>query len=135
MLDKILEVGIITPINHSEVKCCGATTLAKKVHKGTGLHIEELQHHVNDECVAAGIPSAFKDLPPKHFEWPDTAPTETQTKWCVCQDFAELNKVTKVPPMPQGDIWAKQQHLSGIDNTFDFAVGFYACKIGPEDQP
>ena len=44
VLDKILEAGIIAPINHSEVKCCGATTLAKKAHEGTGLNIEELQH-------------------------------------------------------------------------------------------
>ena len=133
----MLEAGIIAPINHSEVKCCGAITLAKKAHKSTGLNTEELQHQVNDECVAAGILSAFTDLPPTHFEQPDTIPMETQTKWCVCQDFTELNKVTKVPPMPQGDILAKQQCLSGHQwvNTFDFAAGFYACEIGPEDQP
>jgi hypothetical protein len=39
--------------------------------------------------------------------------------------------------MPLGDIQAKQQCLSGHQwvNIFDFAAGFYACKIGPEDQP
>jgi hypothetical protein len=39
--------------------------------------------------------------------------------------------------MPQGDIRAKQQRLSGHRwvNTFDFAAGFYACEISPEDQP
>jgi hypothetical protein len=137
VLDKMLEAGIIAPIDHNDVKCCGATTLAKKVHEGNGLTIEELQHRVNDECVMAGIPSAFKDLPPRDFEQRDTVQRETQTKWRVCQDFAELNKVTKVPPMPQGDIRAKQQRLSGHRwiNTFDFAAGFYACEIGPEDQP
>ena len=109
----MLEAGIITPINHSEVKCCGATALAKKAHKGTGLTIEELQHRVNDECVTAGIPSAFNGLPHKSPQQQDTAPEEAQTKWWVCQNFAELNKVTQVPPMPQGDIRAKQQHLSG----------------------
>jgi hypothetical protein len=67
VLDKMLEAGIIAPINHSKVKCCGATTLAKKAHEGTGLHIEELQHQVNNECVTTGIPTAFKDLPPKTF--------------------------------------------------------------------
>jgi hypothetical protein len=77
----MLEAGIIAPINHSEVKCCGATTLAKKAHEGTGLNIEELQHRVNDECVTAGIPSAFKDLRPKTFKQPDTVPEEAQTKW------------------------------------------------------
>jgi hypothetical protein len=104
VLDKMLEAGIIVPINHSEVKCCGATTLAKKAHEGTGLNIEELQHQVKNECITAGIPLAFKDLPPKTPSQPNTVPENTQTKWWVCQDFAELNKVTQVPPMPQGDI-------------------------------
>src|SRR5882757_6973151 len=109
ILDKMLEAGIIAPIDHNDVKCCGATTLAKKAHEGNGRTIEELQHRVNDECTMAGIPSAFKDLAPRDFEQHNTAQTEIQTKWRVCQDFAELNKVTKVPPMPQGDIRAKQQ--------------------------
>jgi len=34
-------------------------------------------------------------------------------KWRVMQNFAELNKVTQVPPLYQGDIQAKQQWLSG----------------------
>jgi hypothetical protein len=111
--------------------------LSEKAHEGTGLNIEELQHRVNNECITAGIPPAFEDLPPKTPSQPNTAPEHTQTKWWMCQDFAELNKVTQVPPMPQGDIQAKQQHLSRHRwvNIFDFAAGFYACKIGPEDQP
>ena len=42
----------------------------------------------------------------------------------------------KVPPMPQGDIRRKQQNLSGHRwvTVFDFASGFYACEIDPEDQ-
>ncbi|KAF9540438.1 hypothetical protein CPC08DRAFT_650889, partial [Agrocybe pediades] len=32
VLDKMLEAEIIRPISHREVKCCGATTLAKKAH-------------------------------------------------------------------------------------------------------
>jgi hypothetical protein len=39
--------------------------------------------------------------------------------------------------MPQGDIRLKQQNLSGHRwiTVFDFANGFYACEIKPEDQP
>ncbi|KAF8221482.1 hypothetical protein L208DRAFT_1531951 [Tricholoma matsutake] len=81
VLNKMLEAGIIAPISHSAVKCCGATTLAKKAHEGIGLNLEELQHRVNDECITARIPSAFKNLPPRNSEWPDTVPEETQTKW------------------------------------------------------
>ena len=44
VLDKMLDAGIIALIDHKDVKCCSATTLAKKAHKGEGLSIEELQH-------------------------------------------------------------------------------------------
>ncbi|KAJ6526708.1 hypothetical protein B0H19DRAFT_1335361, partial [Mycena capillaripes] len=31
-IDKMLHADIIAPIDHRDVKCCGATTLAKKAH-------------------------------------------------------------------------------------------------------
>ena len=137
VIDKMLTAGIIRPIAHQDVKCCGATTLAKKAHEGNGLTLNILRHRVNDECVAAGFPSAFEDLLPIEETDLDLNPPVAQNKWRVCQDFAELNKVTKVPPMPQGDIKLKQQNLSGHRwiTVFDFANGFYACEIKPEDQP
>jgi len=138
VIEKMLEADIIEPIAYQDVKCCGATTLAKKAHEGGGLTLEELQHRVNDQCIAAGFPSAFENLPPRNnLHEQTTTPPKEQNKWRVCQDFAELNKVTQVPPMPQGDIPAKQQKLSGHRwvNVFDFANGFYACEIKPEDRP
>jgi hypothetical protein len=113
-------------------------TLAKKAHTGEGLTIEELQHRVNDECIAHGFPSALDSLPPR--ESPQShqdATTKQETKWRVCQEFNDPNKVTEVPPMPQGDIRLKQQRLSGHRwlNMFDFAPGFYACAITEADQP
>jgi hypothetical protein len=97
VLNKMLDAGIIALIDHKDVKSCGATTLAKKAHDGGGLNIDELQHRVNDECITAGI-EGFKDLPPWNHEQKNTDKMEAQTKWRVCQDFAELNKMTKVPP-------------------------------------
>ena len=137
VLDKMLSAGIVRPIAHQDVKCCGATTLAKKAHEGSGHTLNTLKHQVNDECVAAGFPSAFEGLPPREEPEGEPEPAPPQTKWRVCQDFAELNHVTKVPPMPQGDIRLKQQNLSGHRwiTVFDFANGFYACEIKPEDQP
>jgi hypothetical protein len=137
MLDKMLTAGIIWLIAHQDVKCCGATKLAKKAHEGGGLSLNTLKHRVNDECIAAGFPPAFQELPPRDDTIPDPNPPPAQNKWRVCQDFAELNQVTKVPPMPQGDIRLKQQNLSGHRwiTVFDFANGFYACKIKPENQP
>ena len=137
VIDKMLTAGIIRPIAHQDVKCCGATTLAKKAHEGGGSTLNTLKHRVNDECISAGFPSAFEDLPPVEEAEKEPVPPLTQNKWRVCQDFAELNQVTKVPPMPQGDIRRKQQNLSGHRwiTVFDFANGFYACEIKPEDQP
>ncbi|CAA7271056.1 unnamed protein product [Cyclocybe aegerita] len=140
VIDKMLEADIIQPIPHRDVKCCGATTLAKKAHEGAGLTLEELQHRVNDNCTEAGFAPAFEHLlPPQPVQSDNpsesTVNSSPNQKWCVCQDFAELNNVTKVPPMPQGDIRMKQQRLSGHRwvTTFDFASGFYARAI-PEDQ-
>ena len=107
VIDKMLTAGIIRPIDHQDVKCCGATTLAKKAHEGGGSTLDSLKHRVNDECITAGFPSAFEDLPPVEEGDGNPAPQPTQNKWQVCQDFAELNNVTKVPPMPQGDIRRK----------------------------
>lgn len=138
VIDTMLEADVIESIDFQDVKCCGMTTLAQKAHDGGGLTIEELQHRVNDECIKHGIPEEF-DLPPRPpqrgHDTPET--TATKQKWRVCQDFAELNRVTKVPPMPQGDIRSKQQKLAGHRwvSVFDFANGFYACEIRPEDRP
>ena len=132
----MLAADIIRPIAHQDVKCCGATTLAKKAHKGEGLTLDTLKHRINDECIAAGYPSVFEHLPPKEKTNPDPKLFSAQNKWWVCQDFAELNQVSKVPPMPQGDIHLKQQNLSGHRwiTVFDIANGFYACEVEPKDQ-
>ena len=133
----MLAAGIVRPIDHQDVKCCGATTLAKKAHEGSGRSLNTLKHQVNNECIAAGFPPAHLDLPPMEEVEQNLDTSSTQNKWRVCQDFAELNKVTQVPPMPQGDIRRKQQNLCGHRwiTVFDFANGFYACEIKPEDQP
>lgn len=139
VINKMLEADIIRPIAHQDVKCCAATTLAKKTHEGNSgdITLDTLKHRLNDECIAAGFPSAFEHLPPKDETYFNAKEPSMQNKWRVCQDFAELNQVTKVPPMPQGDIRLKQQNLSGHRwiTVIDFANGFYACEVDPEDQP
>jgi hypothetical protein len=81
VIDKMLEAGIIRPIDHQDVKCCGATTLAKKAHEGGGVTLTTLKHRVNDECVTAGFPSAFEDLPPIEEGDKEPTPPPAQTKW------------------------------------------------------
>jgi hypothetical protein len=59
------------------------------------------------------------------------------TKWNVCTNYMQLNEVTQVLQMPQGDIWTKQQALSGHRwiSMFNFAAGFYAVEIAEESRP
>jgi hypothetical protein len=63
VLNKMLAAGIVAPIDHKDVKCCRATTLAKTAHEGNRAQIEDLQHRLNDQCNATGIPPKFRDLP------------------------------------------------------------------------
>ena len=63
VIDKMLAAGIIRPINHQDVKCCGATTLAKKAHEGDGLSLDILKYKVNSECVTAGFQQHSKTYP------------------------------------------------------------------------
>ena len=71
-IDTMLEAGVIEACKPEDVKCISATTLAQKTHQGKGLQLEELQHRVNDECVAHGMDARF-DLPPR------TSPTLDDT--------------------------------------------------------
>ena len=134
-IDTMLEAGIIEACKPKDVKCISATTLAQKTHQGKSLDLGELQHRVNDKCISHGMDSKF-GLPPRMAPTPDDT-TQEDPKWRICQNFSQINKITKVAPMPQGDIRAKQQRLSGHRWVlgFDFAAGFYAVVVDPESRP
>jgi hypothetical protein len=135
-IDTMLRADIIEQCSPDQVKCVSPTTLAQKVHTNTGLNLEELQHRVNDQCVTSGLESHF-NLPPRTLPTPDDESNKKEPKWRICQNFSQINKVTKIAPMPQGDIRAKQQRLSGHRwvSGFDFAAGFYAVTVTPESRP
>lgn len=61
--DHMLEADIIVSITADKVKCISPMTLAQKVHQGGGLTCNELAHRLNDQCIAAGLPSK-PNLPP-----------------------------------------------------------------------
>src|SRR5271168_4155412 len=111
-IDTMLEAGIIKQCLPDQVKCVSPTTLAQKVHSGSGLTLEELQHRINDECITHGFEPAF-NLPPRAAPTPDDESGKSKPKWRICQNFSQINKVTKIAPMPQGNIRAKQQRLCG----------------------
>jgi len=136
-LQTMLDANIIEPCEPGQVKCVSPTTLAQKTHQGTGLMLDELQHQVNDECVRNGMEPHFP-LPPRPEPATDNAEEKNgDPNWRICQNFSQINKVTQVAPMPQGDIRAKQQHLSGHRwvSTFDFAAGFYTVLVDQESRP
>jgi len=136
VLDEMLEAGVIVPIAADMVKCVSPTTLVQKAHQGGGLTLDELKHRVNDQCVAAGIPGEF-DLPPRPAAEDSYTAPKGPPKWCVCQNYGKLNKVTTVLPMLQGNIRTKQQKLCRQRwwSVFDFAAGFYAVEIHEDTQP
>lgn len=136
-LDELERCGVIRKIAPEDVKCVSPTTLAQKPHANQGLTIEEIRCILNKQCEDAGMPAEFPDeeenlLPPLRASLLWKAAT-----YRVCQNYGELNKVTQVAPMPQGDIRTKQQKLSGERwiSIFDFAAGFYAVAIDTESQP
>lgn len=135
-LDEMIAAGIVHPIKPSEVRCTALTVLAQKDHEGGGLTFNELKHKLNDECMAYGMES-MPNMPPR----PPPTDLENQTlkppKWRICQNFDALNKVTKIVPVLQGDLRAKQLRLSGhrYVHVFDFAAGFYHLAINEESQP
>jgi hypothetical protein len=87
--------------------------------------------------INAGMPPTF-ELEPREVTVPPSMTTDSgPRKWRVCQNFAQLNKVTEIAPMPQGDILAKQQWLSGhrYISVFDFVAGFYAIEVPEKWRP
>ena len=107
-IDEMLDTGIIEQVEPSYVKCVSPTTLAQKAHEGGRLTLKELQQRINAKCAGTGLEPYFNPskVPTT------TAPTGTSPraqKWRICQNFGEVNKVTEITAMPQGDICLKQQ--------------------------
>lgn len=92
---------------------------------------------VNEQCLQQGQLPAFTLPECEVQEGPRMADLEVKPqKWRICQNFNEVNCITNIAPMPQGDIRAKQLHLSGhrYVSVFDFASGFYAVEVPQESR-
>ncbi|THG96055.1 hypothetical protein EW026_g5699 [Hermanssonia centrifuga] len=134
-IDEMLAAGVIEQCKPDDVKCASPTTLAQKAHEGGGLTLDELRSNVNKQCIAAGLQPLYPDIPV--IPSAPVAPHEPNTPKWNCQNFSQVNKLTEIAPMPQGDIRLKQQNLSGHRwvSTFDFASGFYAVTMAEESRP
>ena len=135
----MLEANLIEHADIPRIKHVVPTVLTQKVHNANGgMTLADLQHELNWQYEDAKLPLPFES---QHTRTkPCRIPTQTPKeppKWRVTQNFAELNKVTQIPPMFQGDIRAKQQRLSShrYMSVFDFAAGFYAIEIPDRWHP
>lgn len=100
--------------------------------------LEDLQRAVNEQCREVGIEPPFPNVSTTEEEGTQERCTDPKdVKWRVTQNFGKINKVTRIPPLHQGDIRAKQQRLSGHKyvSVFDFASGFYAITVPDEWKP
>lgn len=61
-MDELIKADIIEPIRPEDVKCASPITLAQKTHDGQGLTMDEIQHHVNAECIQIGAPLAYGNI-------------------------------------------------------------------------
>ena len=137
-LDIMIKAGICTPIAAKDVKCISPITLTEKTHMEKGMTMDELRQKVNTECKGINVATPFI-APPDILlpSTPDPGDVVQPQKWRVCTNYQELNKITKVLPMPQGNICSKQQALCGHRwvSIFNFAAGFYAVEITEESRP
>ena len=108
-LDIMINVGMCIPIAAKDVQCMSPITLAEKVHIEKGMTMDELHQKINMECESIGVPSPFI-APPyvQPLNVPDPNSIIQPQKWGVCTNYQELNKVTKVVLLPQGNICTKQ---------------------------
>jgi hypothetical protein len=130
------KAGITRFIKLDEVKAVTSMVLAQKTHSGTSLSMEDIQRIVNRQCVALSEPSDPDiDLDSAPVTEPEPI-NVSKVKWCICQNFNDVNKVSEVAPTPQGDIMAKQQCLAGHKYicVLNFAAGFYAIPVEEESQ-
>jgi hypothetical protein len=102
-IDELLAADIIEPIRPKDFLCPSPVTLSQKPYDLPSLLLPELQHKVNDECLAHSHPLAhmIDTLAPTISSTPEE---EQPQKWHICQKYNALNKMTKVFPLPQGDI-------------------------------
>lgn len=135
----MLDANMIEQADIACIKHVAPTVLMQKTHDDKGaLTLEDLQRTLNEQCNQAGVEPPFPNVSPnKEEELKEKGNDHKNVKWRVTQNFGELNKVTQIPPLHQGDIRAKQQRLSGHKyvSVFDFASGFYAITVPDEWKP
>ena len=143
ILDEMEESHVIQKVPGEFLKNLASTNLAPKEAGKLGMMKTDVLRKVNRECIANGLPPYWEELAEadaaegRVMETIDDSSPPVQTKWRVCHAFTALNRMTQVPPFPQGDLKAKQQFAAGHrwGSVIDFAAGYYAVPIADESVP
>lgn len=145
ILDEMEVSHVIQKVPGEFLKCLNSTNLAPKEKGKTGASRVEVLRKVNTECIKNGCPPFWEEV--RGLGESDDAmldavenegtPQEHQTKWRVCHAFMALNRATKVPSFPQGDLTEKHQFAAGHcwASVIDLTAGYYAIQLDDESVP
>lgn len=144
ILDEMEDAHVIQKVPGEFIKSISSTNLAPKEAGKIGATRTEILRKVNAECIKNGLPPFWEEVrePGESDEAMLEAVesidgTKVQTKWRVCHAFNALNKATRIPSFPQGDLKAKQEFAAGHRwaSVIDFAAGYYAIPLDDESVP
>ncbi|QRW03363.1 Retrovirus-related Pol polyprotein from transposon opus [Ceratobasidium sp. AG-Ba] len=134
MLDELEEAKIIERVNQDQVAAVSPINMVPKPGGAERPSLKTLQQMANSECQKYGLPIEYPEV--GFYEEAKRHATQP-AKWRLVQNFAAVNKVTKVRPFPMGDLGAKQQAVAGHEfvSVMDLQAGFHAIPIAPESVP
>ncbi|QRV99741.1 Retrovirus-related Pol polyprotein from transposon opus [Ceratobasidium sp. AG-Ba] len=135
MLDELEEAKIIERVNQDQVAAVSPINMVPKPGGAERPSLKTLQKMANSECKKYGLPVEHPEV--GFYEEETILRPGKPAKWRLVQNFAAVNKVTKVRPFPMGDLGAKQQAVAGHEfvSVMDLQAGFHAIPIAPESVP
>ena len=110
-IDQMHSADLIELADIPQIKHVVPTVLTQKMHEASGsMSLEDLCRELNKQCEHAKLAQPFdEEVGAAMTQQRAKKPPNEPLKWRVTQNFAELNKITQILPMFQGDIRAKQQ--------------------------
>ena len=122
------------------VQCVSHTKLVPKDAGKVGMTKTEVIRKCNEVLKAAGRPVAFEEIEdsplvetrdPTITTVNESAPSKPKTKWQIVHAYRTINKATKIPTFPMGDLKAKQRQVAGhaMGSVVDLASGYYVISM------
>ncbi|QRW08796.1 Retrovirus-related Pol polyprotein from transposon [Ceratobasidium sp. AG-Ba] len=104
MLDELEDAKIIERVNQDQVAAVSPINMVPKPGGSERPSLRTLQQMANSECRKYDLPVEY---PEAGFYEESVKNLGKPAKWRLVQNFAAVNKVTKVRPFPMGDLGAK----------------------------